>query len=61
VSNFYLTHNTEYDKNPKKRQLASVKMKLFSQLFMLGLAAEATLASNWFSKAGTFGSFPSYS
>jgi hypothetical protein len=29
-------------------------MKLFSQLFVLGLAAEATFASNWFSKAGTF-------
>lgn len=26
-------------------------MKLFSQLFVLGLAADATLASNWFSKA----------
>jgi hypothetical protein len=27
-------------------------MKLFSQLLVLGLAAEATVASNWFSKAG---------
>ena len=28
-------------------------MKLFSQLLVLGLAAEVTIASNWFSKAGT--------
>jgi hypothetical protein len=27
-------------------------MKLFSQLLVLGLAAEVTVASNWFSKAG---------
>jgi hypothetical protein len=27
-------------------------MKLFSQLLVLGLAAEVTIASNWFSKAG---------
>jgi hypothetical protein len=49
-----LTHIEEYNKNPKKRQLAPIKMKLFSHLFVLGLAAEATLASNWFSKAGMF-------
>jgi hypothetical protein len=29
-------------------------MKLFSQLLVLGLAAETTIASNWFSKAGMF-------
>lgn len=29
-------------------------MKLFSQLLVLGLAAEVTVASNWFSKAGMF-------
>lgn len=27
-------------------------MKLFTQLLVLGLAAEATVASTWFSKAG---------
>jgi len=27
-------------------------MRFFSQLFLLGLAAEATVASTWFSKAG---------
>jgi hypothetical protein len=27
-------------------------MKLFSQLLVLALAAEVTIASNWFSKAG---------
>jgi hypothetical protein len=27
-------------------------MKLFSQLLVLGLAAEGAVASNWFSKAG---------
>jgi hypothetical protein len=29
-------------------------MKLFSQLLVLGLAAEVTVASNWFSKSGTY-------
>jgi hypothetical protein len=51
---FYLTRIAAHNKNPKKRQLASIKMKLFSQLFVLGLAAEATVASSWFSKAGMF-------
>lgn len=29
-------------------------MKLFSQLLVLGLAAEGIVASSWFSKAGEF-------
>jgi hypothetical protein len=29
-------------------------MKLFTQLLVLGLAAEVTIASNWFGKSGTF-------
>jgi hypothetical protein len=29
-------------------------MKLFAQFLVLGLAAEAVVASSWFSKAGTF-------
>jgi hypothetical protein len=29
-------------------------MKLFSQLLLLGLATEVTIASNWFNKAGMF-------
>jgi hypothetical protein len=32
-------------------------MKLFSQLLVLGLAAEVTVASNWFSKSGKYTSF----
>jgi hypothetical protein len=31
---------------------ALIKMKLFSQLLVLGLAADLTVASTWFSKAG---------
>jgi hypothetical protein len=34
-------------------------MKLFSQLLVLGLAAEVTVASNWFSKSGMFEAFSS--
>jgi hypothetical protein len=48
-----LTHIPEYGKNLETEK-ASIKMKLFSQLLVLGLAAEPTLASNWFSKAGMF-------
>jgi hypothetical protein len=32
-------------------------MKFFSQLLLFGLAAEATVANNRFSKAGTFEAF----
>jgi hypothetical protein len=36
-------------------------MKLFSQLLVLGLAAEGAIASNWFSKAGMFEAFLQFS
>jgi hypothetical protein len=45
------TTSEYFNKNPNTQESSS-KMKFFSQLLVLGLAAEATVASNWFSKSG---------
>lgn len=46
---------SEYHQHLKFREASyTPNMKFFSQLLLLGLAAESTVASNWFSKAGTF-------
>lgn len=45
---------TEFFKTPYTLQKTSINMKFFSQLLVLGLAAEATVASSWFSKSGMF-------
>merc|ERR1712225_127909 len=42
---------TEFFKTPYTLQKTSINMKFFSQLLVLGLAAEATVASSWFSKS----------
>jgi len=43
---------SKYFKSPRNPKSLQRRMKLFSQLLVLGLAAEVTIASNWFSKAG---------
>merc|ERR1711964_580018 len=42
---------TEFFKTPYTLQKTSINMKFFSQLLVLGLVAEATVASSWFSKS----------